>query len=109
MSTAAAVDKLYQVLRIDGIDLAEFLFLALFGILFGWITISFWMAVFGAFVFTSMMLIQEFGLGLAAAVFLDATIIRVLLMPATMRLLGEWNWWFPKGLGKLIPQIHIKE
>ena len=66
-------------------------------------------AVFGAFVFTSMMLIQEFGLGLAAAVFLDATIIRVLLMPATMRLLGEWNWWFPKGLGKLIPQIHIKE
>ncbi|HEY2835480.1 MAG TPA: glucans biosynthesis glucosyltransferase MdoH [Rhizomicrobium sp.] len=49
MSTAAAVDKLYQVLRIDGVDLFEFLFLALFGILFGWITISFWMAVFGAF------------------------------------------------------------
>src|SRR6185312_5665827 len=49
MSIAAAVDKLYQVLRIDGVDLFEFLFLALFGILFGWITISFWMAVFGAF------------------------------------------------------------
>ena len=49
VSTAAAVDKLYQVLRIDGVDPLELLFLALFGILFGWITISFWMAVFGAF------------------------------------------------------------
>lgn len=66
-------------------------------------------AVFGAFIFTSMMLIQEFGLGLATAVFLDATIIRVLLMPATMRLLGEWNWWFPERLAKWIPQIHLKE
>ena len=49
LSTAAAVDKFYQVLRIDGVDLLEFLFLTLFAILFGWITISFWMAVFGAF------------------------------------------------------------
>jgi membrane glycosyltransferase len=49
LSTAAAVDKFYQVLRIDGIDPLERLFLALFAILFGWITISFWMAVFGAF------------------------------------------------------------
>ena len=65
--------------------------------------------VFGAFAFTSMMMTQEFGLGLAAAVFLDATIIRVLLMPATMRLMGEWNWWFPKGLEKIVPKIYIKE
>ena len=49
VSTTAAVVKLYQVLRVDGIDLLEFLFLALFAILFGWITISFWMAMFGAF------------------------------------------------------------
>ena len=49
MSTAAAVDKLYQVLRIDDLVPLEFLFLCLFAILFGWITISFWMAVFGAF------------------------------------------------------------
>ena len=49
LSTAAAVDKFYQVLRIDGVDPLEFLFLALFAILFGWITISFWVAVFGAF------------------------------------------------------------
>ena len=49
VSVAAAVSKLYQVLRVDGIDLLESLFLGLFAILFGWITISFWMAVFGAF------------------------------------------------------------
>ena len=49
VSTAAAVIKLYQVLLVDGLDLLEFLFLSLFAILFGWITVSFWMAVFGAF------------------------------------------------------------
>ena len=49
VSTAAAAVKLYQVLRVDGLDPLEFLFLVLFTILFGWITISFWMAVFGAF------------------------------------------------------------
>lgn len=66
-------------------------------------------AVFGSFVLTSMTMTQEFGLGLAVAIFLDATIIRVLLMPATMRLMGEWNWWFPKGLNKILPHIEIKE
>jgi RND superfamily putative drug exporter len=66
-------------------------------------------AVFGAFALTSMMMTQEFGLGLAAAVLLDASIIRVLLMPATMRLLGEWNWWFPKRLERILPTINIKE
>jgi RND superfamily putative drug exporter len=66
-------------------------------------------AVFGSFTLTSMMMTQEFGLGLAAAVFLDATIIRILLMPATMRLMGEWNWWFPKKLGRWTPKIEIKE
>jgi len=66
-------------------------------------------AVFGAFALTSMMMTQEFGLGLAAAVLLDASVIRVLLMPATMRLLGEWNWWFPKWFERVIPKIDIKE
>jgi RND superfamily putative drug exporter len=66
-------------------------------------------AVFGAFALTSMMMTQEFGLGLAAAVLLDASIIRVLLMPATMRLLGEWNWWFPERVGAMLPRIDIKE
>jgi RND superfamily putative drug exporter len=64
-------------------------------------------AVFGSFVFTSMVLTQEFGFGLAAAVLLDASIIRVLLMPATMRLMGEWNWWFPKKLGNIVPRLRL--
>ena len=49
LSTAGAVFKLFQVLRVDGIDVLETLFLVLFAILFGWVTISFWLAVFGVF------------------------------------------------------------
>ncbi|HEX3048816.1 MAG TPA: MMPL family transporter [Bacillota bacterium] len=70
---------------------------------------SIMVTVFGSFALTSLMTTQEIGLGLAAAVFLDATIIRILLMPATMRLLGEWNWWFPKKLDRLLPKINMKE
>lgn len=51
--------------------------------------------VFGAFSFARLVVIKELGLGLAVAVFVDATLIRVLLVPATMRLLGRWNWWLP--------------
>jgi RND superfamily putative drug exporter len=65
--------------------------------------------VFGAFVFTSMPTVQELGFGLAVAVFLDASIIRILLMPAMMRLLGEWNWWFPKKLERFLPRIELHE
>jgi RND superfamily putative drug exporter len=49
--------------------------------------------VTGAFAFTGIILTKAVGLGLAVAVFVDATIIRVLLVPATMRILGDWNWW----------------
>jgi RND superfamily putative drug exporter len=49
--------------------------------------------VTGAFAFSSVILTKAVGLGLAVAVFVDATIIRVLLVPATMRVLGDWNWW----------------
>ncbi len=52
--------------------------------------------VLGAFVFTHLTLTKEIGLGMAVAIFVDATIIRILLVPATMRLLGKWNWWLPK-------------
>ncbi|MGI8826477.1 MAG: MMPL family transporter [Chloroflexota bacterium] len=51
--------------------------------------------VFGAFSFASLAVIQEIGLGLAVAVLVDATLIRALLVPAVMRLLGRWNWWLP--------------
>lgn len=51
--------------------------------------------VAGAFIFTSVVVTKEMGLGMTIAVLVDATIIRALLVPATMRLLGRWNWWLP--------------
>ena len=49
-----------------------------------------------SFVAADIVLIKALGLGTAIAVFLDATIVRALLVAATMRLVGEWNWWAPK-------------
>jgi RND superfamily putative drug exporter len=51
--------------------------------------------VTGAFTFTSLLITKEIGLGMTIAVLLDAAVIRTLLVPATMRLLGRWNWWLP--------------
>ncbi len=51
-----------------------------------------------SFVAADIVLIKALGLGTAIAVFLDATVVRALLVPATMRLLGEWNWWAPRWL-----------
>ena len=51
-----------------------------------------------SFVAVDIVLIKALGLGTAIAVFLDATVVRALLVPATMRLLGEWNWWAPQWL-----------
>ncbi len=53
-------------------------------------------SVFGAFALSRFTLMKELGIGLSAAVLLDATLIRVVLVPATMRLLGRWNWWTPQ-------------
>jgi RND superfamily putative drug exporter len=51
--------------------------------------------VTGAFTFTQLVITKEIGLGMTVAVLVDATVIRTLLVPATMHLLGEWNWWLP--------------
>lgn len=58
-------------------------------------------SVFSAFAFASVVLIQAVGLGMALAVALDATLVRVLLVPATMRLFGDLNWWAPAWLRRL--------
>ena len=58
-------------------------------------------AVFGAFALARVVLIRAVGLGMALAVTLDATLVRVLIVPATMRLFGDLNWWAPKPLVKL--------
>ncbi len=58
--------------------------------------------VAGSFVFSQVVLIKALGLGMAIAVALDATVVRALLVPATMRLLGHWNWWMPARLARWI-------
>jgi RND superfamily putative drug exporter len=63
--------------------------------------------VFLAFVTIPFAFIQELGLGLAAAVLIDATIVRSVLLPATMTILGDWNWWLPSWLGWL-PRVTIE-
>jgi putative drug exporter of the RND superfamily len=65
--------------------------------------------VFGAFAFASLVPIKAMGFGLATAVFLDATIIRVIMVPATMRLMGDWNWWIPKWLDRILPKVSLEE
>jgi len=61
--------------------------------------------VAGAFTFTNIVVTKALGLGLAIAVALDATIVRVLLVPAAMRLFGDWNWWLPRWLDKAVPHV----
>jgi RND superfamily putative drug exporter len=64
--------------------------------------------VFGAFALGDDRSIKLMGLGLATAVFIDATIVRVILVPATMELLGERNWWFPKWLDRILPKLNVE-
>jgi RND superfamily putative drug exporter len=53
------------------------------------------------FAFMPILDMKEMGIGLAAAVLIDATIVRAVLLPATMKLLGDWNWYLPSWLGWL--------
>ncbi|MEZ5143920.1 MAG: MMPL family transporter [Acidimicrobiales bacterium] len=64
--------------------------------------------VFGSFLFEDSRIVKLFGLGLAVAVLLDATLIRMLLVPATMELLGERNWWLPRWLDRILPRISVE-
>src|SRR6185436_2421116 len=68
---------------------------------------SIMVVVFAVFVTFKFVFIQQLGLGLAVAVFIDATLIRSVLLPATMTLLGDWNWWLPRWLSWL-PHITIE-
>jgi RND superfamily putative drug exporter len=63
-----------------------------------------------SFVSADVIIIKALGLGIALAVTVDATIIRALLVPSTMRLLGDWNWWMPGWLQRAIPErVFIEE
>jgi RND superfamily putative drug exporter len=59
-------------------------------------------AAFSGFLAGSFVGLQEFGLGLAAAILLDATIVRAILVPATMKLLGKWNWYLPERVRRAL-------
>ncbi|MBU0715165.1 MAG: MMPL family transporter [Verrucomicrobia bacterium] len=61
--------------------------------------------VFGVFIFDPNVFIKQIGLGLASAILIDATVIRIVLVPATMELLGKANWWMPRWLNRILPEI----
>jgi putative drug exporter of the RND superfamily len=61
--------------------------------------------VFASFILVDNPTVKIFGLGLATAIVVDATIVRCLLVPATMVLLGRWNWWLPHWLDRLLPHV----
>ncbi|WP_166353968.1 MMPL family transporter [Phytoactinopolyspora limicola] len=64
--------------------------------------------VFGAFMLSPDRMLQQFGLGLAVAVFLDAIVVRCLVVPAVMRLFGTKAWWLPRWLDRILPEIPIE-
>jgi RND superfamily putative drug exporter len=65
--------------------------------------------VFAAFTFARLTEVKTLGFSLAAAVLIDATLIRIILVPAAMQLLGNWNWWFPAWLDRRLPRIDLAE
>jgi putative drug exporter of the RND superfamily len=64
--------------------------------------------VFGAFIFGGIRVIKEFGVGLAAGIFIDAFIIRMAVVPALMFMFGNANWWFPKWLDRIVPHLAVE-
>ena len=64
--------------------------------------------VFVSFVFGGERIIKEFGLGLATAILVDATVVRMVLVPATMNVLGDLNWWFPRWLDRVVPRLNVE-
>jgi putative drug exporter of the RND superfamily len=64
--------------------------------------------VFGAFVIDPSRMLQQFGLGLAVAILLDAVAIRCLIVPAVMRLFGARAWWLPGWLARRLPRVALE-
>ncbi len=64
--------------------------------------------VFAVFVLTGVPSIKELGLGCAVAIALDATLVRLILVPAAMKLLGSWNWWMPSWLDRALPDLSFE-
>jgi RND superfamily putative drug exporter len=65
-------------------------------------------AVFSSFILSDLRVLKLLGLGMASAIFIDASIIRMVLVPATMELLGDANWWLPRWLERVVPRISVE-
>ena len=65
-------------------------------------------SVFAVFVLTGVPSIKELGLGCAVAIAIDATLVRLVLVPAAMKLMGEWNWWMPSWLDRALPDVSFE-
>jgi RND superfamily putative drug exporter len=63
--------------------------------------------VFGSFILDADTIVKQFGVGLAVAIAIDATIVRCVLVPAVMVRLGGANWWFPGWLGRVVPNLGV--
>jgi RND superfamily putative drug exporter len=63
--------------------------------------------VFASFLVADMRSIKLIGFGLAAAVFIDATLVRMVMVPATMELLGRWNWWLPRRRTDAVSSVNV--
>jgi RND superfamily putative drug exporter len=64
--------------------------------------------VFGAFILGDQVIMKVAGLGLATAVLIDATVVRMVLVPSTMELLGDRNWWIPRWLDRILPTVDVE-
>ena len=65
-------------------------------------------AVFLGFATEVDVVVKQIGVGMAVAILLDATLVRLVLVPATMALLGRWNWWLPGWLDRLLPHLDVE-
>jgi RND superfamily putative drug exporter len=64
--------------------------------------------VFGSFLLNGDPTIKQFGVGLAVAIVIDSTVVRCLLVPALMVMVGETNWWMPRFLEPVVPQLNVE-
>ena len=65
-------------------------------------------SVFGGFAFSHLVLVRPVGFGLAFGVLVDAFVVRLVLMPALMHIVGRWAWWLPGWLDRLLPNVDIE-
>jgi RND superfamily putative drug exporter len=64
-------------------------------------------AVFLGFAFEGDLILKQIGAGLAVAILIDATVVRLVLVPAAMALLGRWNWWLPRRIDRALPHLSL--